>query len=97
VNLSDADLSNANLSNSEFSGVNASGVNLSGADLSYIYVHDTDLSGARYNDQTIFSESFDPDEAGMVYVPTAVPIPTTAWLFGSALAGLLVARRKNKK
>ena len=26
-----------------------------------------------------------------------VPIPTTAWLFGSALAGLLVARRKNKK
>ena len=26
-----------------------------------------------------------------------IPIPTTAWLFGSALAGLLVARRKNKK
>ncbi|MDA7855844.1 hypothetical protein N9A51_01295 [Pseudomonadales bacterium] len=26
-----------------------------------------------------------------------VPIPTTAWLFGSALAGLLVPRRKNKK
>ncbi|MDB4453188.1 VPLPA-CTERM sorting domain-containing protein [bacterium] len=26
-----------------------------------------------------------------------VPIPATAWLFGSALAGLLVARRKNKK
>ncbi|MDA8978183.1 hypothetical protein N9H21_02585 [bacterium] len=28
---------------------------------------------------------------------STVPIPTTAWLFGSALAGLLVARRKNKK
>ena len=28
---------------------------------------------------------------------TSVPIPATAWLFGSALAGLLVARRKNKK
>ena len=27
----------------------------------------------------------------------AIPIPTTAWLFGSALAGLLVARSKNKK
>ena len=26
-----------------------------------------------------------------------VPIPTTAWLFGSALAGLLVARSKNDK
>ena len=26
-----------------------------------------------------------------------IPIPTTAWLFGSALAGLLVARGKNKK
>ena len=26
-----------------------------------------------------------------------IPIPTTAWLFGSALAGLLVARSKNKK
>lgn len=25
---------------------------------------------------------------------SAIPIPTTAWLFGSALAGLLVARRK---
>jgi len=29
--------------------------------------------------------------------PSLIPIPTTAWLFGSALAGLLVARRKNKK
>ena len=26
-----------------------------------------------------------------------IPIPTTAWLFGSALAGLLVAKKKHKK
>ena len=26
----------------------------------------------------------------------AIPIPTTAWLFGSALAGLLVAKKKHK-
>jgi len=28
---------------------------------------------------------------------STVPVPAAAWLFGSALAGLLVARRKNKK
>ena len=28
---------------------------------------------------------------------TPIPIPAAAWLFGSALAGLLVARRNNKK
>mgnify|MGYP001458767993 CR=1 FL=1 len=28
---------------------------------------------------------------------SSVPVPAAAWLFGSALAGLLVARRKNKK
>ena len=28
---------------------------------------------------------------------STVPVPAGAWLFGSALAGLLVARRKNKK
>ena len=28
------------------------------------------------------------------YGQSSVPVPTTAWLFGSALAGLLVARRK---
>jgi hypothetical protein len=27
---------------------------------------------------------------------TSLPIPTTAWLFGSALAGLLVAKKKHK-
>jgi len=26
--------------------------------------------------------------------PATVPIPTTAWLFGSALAGLILARKK---
>ena len=28
--------------------------------------------------------------------PAFIPIPTTAWLFGSALAGLLVAKKKHK-
>ena len=28
---------------------------------------------------------------------STVPVPAAAWLFGSALAGLLVGRRKNKK
>ena len=29
--------------------------------------------------------------------PSSIPVPAAAWLFGSALAGLLVARSKNKK
>ena len=36
------------------------------------------------------------NQGGLAYQPGVVPIPTTAWLFGSALAGLLVAKSKNK-
>ena len=48
-------------------------------------VHQVRLSSA---DSIVYLTSFSAQ---------TIPIPTTAWLFGSALAGLLVARRNNKK
>ena len=43
-----------------------------------------------------FNIAYNPAEIyGPRLLVSSIPIPTTAWLFGSALAGLLVIRRRN--
>ena len=98
ANLSGAYLQDANLTGADLIFANLSGADLifadlSGADLSYADLYNANLSGANlsgalYNDQTVLD--FDPVAAGMSYVP----VPAAAWLFGSALLGLGLARRK---
>ncbi|MDB4431206.1 DUF1566 domain-containing protein [Pseudomonadales bacterium] len=49
--------------------------------------------GSSNKDRSYYSWAVHDGDIGAA----VIPIPTTAWLFGSALAGLLVAKRKNKK
>jgi probable HAF family extracellular repeat protein len=37
------------------------------------------------------------EEHGFLLTPSAVPVPATAWLFGSGLAGLAVFRRRKRR
>ena len=43
----------------------------------------------------VAEDSGTPNSRLFVLAPTAVPLPGAAWLFGSALAGLVAARRKH--
>ena len=88
-----ADLTFANLTDADLSGANLFfayliDANLTGVDLSFTNLINANLSGALYNDQTVLD--FDPVAAGMSYVP----VPAAAWLFGIALLGLGLVRRR---
>ena len=85
ADLFEADLSDANLTNADLSGAY-----LSNAILSYANLSGADLYDALYNGQTVFPTGFDPITAGMSYVP----VPAAAWLFGSALVGLGLIRKR---
>ncbi len=50
-----------------------------------------------FNQQTLTGATYAQVISGGPYTfGPPIPIPTTAWLFGSALAGLLVAKKKHK-
>ncbi len=74
ANLSDANLVGAQLSNAKLNGAylrgaNLSDANLRGADLRSAQLSDrTDLLEAKYDDETLFPEGFDPETKGMVKV-----------------------------
>ena len=56
----------------------------------YNIYYDADLAGNSY----LMGNTFALNGSGSLIGISSVPIPAAAWLFGSALAGLLVARRK---
>ncbi|MDA8790169.1 hypothetical protein N9N07_04565, partial [Pseudomonadales bacterium] len=49
-----------------------------------------------FNQQTLGGATNAQVISGLYTFGPPIPIPTTAWLFGSALAGLLVAKKKHK-
>ncbi|MDB4453185.1 VPLPA-CTERM sorting domain-containing protein, partial [bacterium] len=59
----------------------------------YNIYYDADLAGNSY----LMGNTFALNGSGSLIGISSVPVPAAAWLFGSALAGLLVARRKNNK
>jgi uncharacterized protein YjbI with pentapeptide repeats len=75
ANLEDANLTNVDLNGATLDGAILKNANLQGADLRNADLRNADLSGAkletaqlrgaRFNRQTIFSEGFDPAQAGM--------------------------------
>ena len=94
ADLSFADLTGADLSEAWFANAYLNGADLTNTDLSGALLAGVTLTGAFYDEQTTFRTNFDPVSVDMIYVPTAVPVPAAAWLFGSALASLGLVRRK---
>ena len=94
ADLSYADLTGADLSEAWFANAYLNGADLTNTDLSGALLAGVTLTGAFYDEQTTFRTNFDPVSVDMIYVPTAVPVPAAAWLFGSALASLGLVRRK---
>ncbi|MDB4529198.1 hypothetical protein N9193_04775 [Pseudomonadales bacterium] len=72
-----------------------------GSGIQALYYSDVQFSGSNYLAPATGSRpqwiSLQLDSSSAPILTQFIPIPTTAWLFGSALAGLLVARSKNKK
>jgi len=73
ANLGFADLSTADLSRANLSGANLRGANLRGADLSRASLNGANLGGAKlrgaqYTNDTQWSDSFNPKEAGAILV-----------------------------
>lgn len=66
ASLALADLRESDLSETRLRRANLSGADLRGADLRQADLRFADLSGARYDDQTQFPETFDPETAGLI-------------------------------
>lgn len=67
ANLGSADLSRADLTGANLTGTDLSDAILCGADLRDTRLQAVDLSGATYDDFTLWPSGFDPVEAGAVY------------------------------
>lgn len=67
ANLGSADLSRADLSRANLLGADLSNAQLAGTDLRGAILRRADLSGARYDDHTLWPEGFDPEMAGAVH------------------------------
>ena len=72
ASLNQADLTHANVTDADLSGADLRHADLihadlRGADLRGAWYWPSWLMGAIYNDQTVFSEYFDPESQGMVY------------------------------
>ena len=93
ANLVDAIFSGANLRYSNLYAANLSGADLTGADLYAANTTFTNFTGATYDDETFLPPWVNAESRGMIFV-TSVPVPAAAWLFGSALVGLGLVRKK---
>ena len=68
VDLSGRDLRNVDLSNADLEQANLTGVNLDFANLTDANLAGANLAGATANENTIWSDGFDPEAAGVVFV-----------------------------
>ena len=67
ANFGWADLEGANLSGAKADGADFTGANLSGANLDGASLAGADLSGATADEETAWSEGFDPEAAGVIF------------------------------
>jgi uncharacterized protein YjbI with pentapeptide repeats len=76
ANLSNANLQKADLRRAQLDDAILRGADLSGANLSETILYGVDLAGAKYNSETQWYGSFDPEEAGAVRIETSTPVLT---------------------
>jgi uncharacterized protein YjbI with pentapeptide repeats len=76
ANLSNANLQKADLRRAQLDDALLYGADLSGANLSETILYGVDLAGAKYNSETQWYGSFDPETAGAVRIETSTPVLT---------------------